>query len=111
MDTISRVHQIQQTDVFAKWLSNLKDRKASARVPARIESIRQGNSGDSKSLGSGLHELRIHYGPGYRVYFTKKAGLVVLLLCGGNKSSQKKDIKLAHSYWNTFKLETVHADG
>ena len=89
------MHQIQQTDVFSKWLSNLKDRKATARILARIESVRQGNSGDSKSLGSGLHELRIHYGPGYRVYFTRKAGFVVLLLCGGNKSSQSKDIARA----------------
>jgi putative addiction module killer protein len=89
------MYQIQQTDVFAKWLSKLKDRKASARILARIESIRQGNSGDSKSLGSGLHELRIHCGPGYRLYFTRKAGFVVLLLCGGDKSSQSKDIARA----------------
>jgi putative addiction module killer protein len=89
------MYQIQQTDVFAKWLSKLKDRKASAKILARIESIRQRNSGDSKSLGSGLHELRIHYGPGYRVYFTRKAGLVVLLLCGGDKSSQSRDIARA----------------
>lgn len=89
------MYQIQQTDVFAKWLSKLQDRKATARILARIESVRQGNSGDSKSLRSGLHELRIHYGPGYRIYFTRKSGLVVLLLCGGDKSSQSKDIARA----------------
>ncbi|NND83025.1 MAG: type II toxin-antitoxin system RelE/ParE family toxin [Gammaproteobacteria bacterium] len=91
------MYQIQQTDVFAKWLTRLKDRRAAARVLARIESIRQGNSGDSKSLGPGLHELRIHFGPGYRIYFTRKSGLVVLLLCGGDKSSQSKDIARARS--------------
>lgn len=64
------MYQVQQTDVFSKWLSKLRDRKAIARILARIESLRQGNTGDSKSLGSGLHELRIHFGPGYRVYFT-----------------------------------------
>lgn len=89
------MYQVQQTDVFARWLSRLKDRKATARILARIESVRQGNSGDSKSLGSGLHELRIHFGPGYRIYFTRKSGLVVLLLCGGDKSSQSKDIARA----------------
>lgn len=89
------MYQIQQTDIFSKWLSRLKDRKATARILARIESVRQGNSGDSKSLGSGLHELRVHFGPGYRIYFTRKSGLVVLLLCGGNKSSQSKDIARA----------------
>jgi putative addiction module killer protein len=61
----------------------------------RIESLRQGNAGDSKSLGSGLHELRVHFGPGYRVYYTRKAGLVILLLCGGDKSSQSKEIARA----------------
>jgi len=89
------MYQIQQTDTFSKWLSRLKDRKATARILARIESVRQGNSGDSKSLGSGLHELRVHFGPGYRIYFTRKSGLVVLLLCGGDKSSQSKDIARA----------------
>ena len=89
------MYQIQQTDIFAKWLSKLKDRKATAKILARLESLRQGNTGDSKSLGSGLHELRVHLGPGYRIYYTRKSGLLVLLLCGGNKSSQSKDITRA----------------
>jgi putative addiction module killer protein len=99
------MYQIQQTDVFAKWLSKLKDRRASARMLARIESLRQGNAGDSKSLGSGLHELRIHFGPGYRIYFTRKAGLVVLLLCGGDKSSQSKDIARARDILSELRAE------
>jgi putative addiction module killer protein len=87
-----QMYQVQQTDVFAKWLLKLRDRKAIAKLLVRIESLKQGNLGDSKSLGSGLHELRVHFGPGYRVYFTRKSGLLVILLCGGDKSSQSKDI-------------------
>lgn len=99
------MYQVQQTDVFSRWLSKLRDRKAIARILARIESLRQGNTGDSKSLGSGLHELRIHFGPGYRVYFTRKAGLVVLLLCGGDKSSQSKDIARARDILSELRAE------
>ncbi len=99
------MYQVQQTDVFSKWLSKLRDRKAIARILVRIESLRQGNTGDSKSLGSGLHELRIHFGPGYRIYFTRKAGLVVLLLCGGDKSSQGKDIARARQILSELRAE------
>lgn len=99
------MYQIQKTDIFSKWLSKLRDRRAIARILARIESLRQGNAGDSKSLGSGLHELRIHFGPGYRVYFTRKAGLLVLLLCGGDKSSQSKDIARARDILSELRAE------
>tara|TARA_R110002072_G_scaffold184436_1_gene340984 strand:- start:2448 stop:2738 length:291 start_codon:yes stop_codon:yes gene_type:complete len=94
------MYQVHQTDSFAKWLSKLKDRRAIAKILVRIESLRQGNTGDSKSLGSGLHELRLHYGPGFRVYYTRKSGLIVLLLCGGDKSSQSKDIAHARRIMN-----------
>ena len=94
------MYQVRQTDIFARWLVKLKDRKATARLLARIESLRQGNAGDSKSLGSGLHELRVHAGPGYRVYFTRRSGLVILLLCGGDKSSQSRDIARARKILN-----------
>lgn len=89
------VHQITQTDLFSKWLSKLKDRRAVARVLVKIEALRLGNAGDSKSLGAGLHELRIDYGPGYRIYYTRRSGFVVLLLYGGDKSSQGRDISRA----------------
>ena len=94
------MYQVHQTDSFAKWLSKLKDRRAIAKILVRIESLRQGNTGDSKSLGSGLHELRLHYGPGFRVYYTRRSGLIVLLLCGGDKSSQSKDIAHARRIMN-----------
>lgn len=87
--------QLRQTEVFFTWLSRLKDRSAKARILVRLESARQGHFGDTKSLGAGLHEMRVHFGPGYRMYYTRKAGLVVLLLCGGNKASQGKDIARA----------------
>ncbi|MFT6039051.1 MAG: putative addiction module killer protein [Candidatus Azotimanducaceae bacterium] len=99
------MYQIHQTDIFAKWFSKLKDRKAIAKVLIRIESLRQGNTGDSKSIGSGLHELRIHFGPGYRIYYTRKAGLVILLLCGGDKSSQSKDIAHARKIMMEVRAE------
>ena len=99
------MYQVQQTDIFSKWLSKLRDRRGTARILARIESLRQGNNGDSRSLGSGLHELRIHFGPGYRIYFTRKAGLVVLLLCGGDKSSQSKDMARARNVLAELKSE------
>lgn len=99
------MYQVQQTEVFSKWLSKLKDRRATARLLVRIESLRQGNSGDSKSLGYGLHELRVHFGPGYRVYFTRKAGLVILLLCGGDKSSQSRDIARARKILSELRAE------
>lgn len=99
------MYQIHQTDNFAKWFSKLKDRKAIAKILIRIESIKQGNFGDSKSLGSGLHELRLNIGPGYRVYYTRKSGLLILLLCGGDKSSQSKDIARARKLLNELRAE------
>lgn len=101
------MYQIHQTDIFAKWLAKLKDRKATAKILVRIESLRQGNTGDSKPLGSGLHELRIHFGPGYRIYYTRKSGLLILLLCGGDKSSQSKDIFHARRILSELRAERL----
>ena len=89
------MYQIRQTAVFAKWLANLRDIKGQARILARLESCRVGNLGDTKRVGARIHELRIHIGPGYRVYFTKRRNMILLLLCGGNKSSQARDIERA----------------
>ena len=99
------MYQVKETDIFRKWLSKLKDRTAIVKVLVRIESLRQGNIGDSKSLGSGLHELRIHFGPGYRIYYTRKSGLILLLLCGGDKSSQSKNIAHARKILTELKAE------
>ena len=87
--------QIRQTSNFAKWLAGLKDIKGKARILARLESCRLGNLGDTKAVGDGIRELRIHVGPGYRVYFVQRQKVVLLLLCGGRKSSQSRDIEKA----------------
>ena len=89
--------EIRKTDVFARWLDRLRDIHARARVQARIERLAAGNAGDVNPVGEGVSELRIDYGPGYRVYFTKRGREVVLLLAGGDKSTQSSDIKAALS--------------
>jgi putative addiction module killer protein len=86
---------MKKTDVFVQWLDELRDIRARARVQARIERLAAGNPGDVKPVGEGVSEMRIDYGPGYRVYFTRRGNEVVILLAGGDKSSQDTDIKTA----------------
>ena len=88
-------YQVQQTDVFSKWLAKLKDRRAVARILARLESVRLGNIRDAKSLGRRLYELRIHSGPGYRLYFTMRSDTIGLLLVGGSESRQESYVDRA----------------
>ena len=90
-------------DPFHKWLKSLNDRVARARIRVRLNRLRLGNFGDCKSVGKGVNEIRVDYGPGYRVYFGKSKTTIVILLCGGSKESQSKDIQLAHAYWADFK--------
>lgn len=86
---------VRQTETFRKWERKLKDRKARAVIAARIFRLANGLPGDVSPVGEGISELRIHYGPGYRVYFSRRGDDLVLLLCGGDKSSQSRDIQLA----------------
>ena len=86
---------IRKTDVFVQWLDRLADIQARARVQARIERLVAGNPGDVEPVGEGVSELRINYGPGYRVYFKMRGRDLVILLAGGDKSTQAKDIKMA----------------
>jgi putative addiction module killer protein len=86
---------ICKTETFAKWIDGLQDIRARAHILVRIERLAAGNPGDVKPVGEGVSEMRIDYGPGYRVYFKKIGKQVVILLAGGNKSSQSKDIKTA----------------
>ena len=102
-DTIWDMFTVLRSDSFDKWLTKLKDAKGKARIVARIRSAELGNLGDVKSIGKGVNEMRIHYDPGYRVYFTRRGRLVILLLVGGDKSSQKRDIKRAITLANTIK--------
>ena len=87
--------EIRKTETFAKWLDELDDVRGRARVLVRIERMAAGNPGDVKAVGKGVSELRIDVGPGYRVYFTKRASAVVILLAGGDKRTQAHDIELA----------------
>ena len=86
---------IRKTEVFAQWLDGLPDLQARARVQARIERLAQGNPGDVKPVGEGVSELRINYGPGYRVYYKQRGRELIILLAGGDKRTQAKDIKTA----------------
>ena len=87
--------EIRKTELFARWIDGLKDLRARARVLARIERLAGGNPGDVAPVGEGVSELRIDYGPGYRVYFKQTGRELIVLLAGGDKSSQAKDIKTA----------------
>ena len=87
--------EIRKTATFAKWIDGLRDIRARARVLARIERLAGGNAGDVKPVGEGVSEMRIAYGPGYRVYFKKRGRSLVILLAGGDKGSQKRDIDTA----------------
>ena len=87
--------EIRKTELFARWLDGLRDVRARARVLARIERLAAGNPGDVGPVGEGVSELRIDYGPGYRVYFKRRGQKLIMLLAGGDKGSQAKDIKAA----------------
>jgi len=89
------VIEIRKTRVFAKWLDGLRDVRARARVLVRIERLAEGNAGDVKPVGESVSEVRIDYGPGYRVYFTKRGHEVIVLLAGGDKRTQETDIRQA----------------
>jgi len=89
--------EIRKTDAFARWLDNLRDLRARARIQARIERMKAGNPGDVAPVGEGVSELRIDYGPGYRVYFKKRGRELIVLLTGGDKRTQARDIKIALS--------------
>lgn len=87
--------EIRKTEVFARWLDDLRDLRARARIQARLERLAAGNPGDVKPAGEGVSELRVDYGPGYRVYYKKRGQALIILLAGGDKSSQAKDIRVA----------------
>jgi putative addiction module killer protein len=88
---------------FHKWLTSLKDLTARAKIRVRLNRVRLGNFGDCKPVGKGVNELRVDYGPGYRIYYGKSTTTIVILLCGGSKKTQAKDIQLAQAYWADFR--------
>ena len=89
------MNKIEVTDEFDKWLKGLRDPQAKERIFERIRRLRDGNPGDVKPVGKGISEMRISYGPGYRLYYTQRSRTFILLLCGGDKSTQKADIARA----------------
>lgn len=98
------IYETDQGDTpFSSWLDSLRDREARARIKKRLDRVASGNFGDYRSVGDGVFELRIDCGPGYRVYFVKVGIPIVLLLCGGDKSTQNQDIVQVKQFWADFK--------
>ena len=94
--------EVRQTKEFSAWLRGLSDANALARVVARIRRMEQGNPGDIRSVGAGVMEIRIPYGPGYRIYYLQRGPQLVILLCGGDKRTQQRDIKRAQMLAETL---------
>jgi putative addiction module killer protein len=97
------VIEVVQSATFAKWLSKLDDRRARARIQVRIDRLALGNPGDVKPIGSGVSEMRIDYGPGYRVYFTQRGPIMAVVLCCGTKRTQQADIRRAIEIANDWR--------
>lgn len=98
------MYSLKKTSEFDKWLKKLKDKKAKAKILIRLQRIEsQGNFGDCKALGEGVSELRVHYAKGYRVYFKEYGSKIILLLIGGDKSSQTRDIEKAKQLWERYR--------
>ncbi|NPT53353.1 type II toxin-antitoxin system RelE/ParE family toxin [Paraburkholderia elongata] len=87
--------ELKQTETFRKWRSRLKDERARALIASRLDRLAFGHAGDAEPIGQGISELRIHYGPGYRIYFHRRGNTIIVLLCGGTKRGQSKDIEAA----------------
>ncbi|MCU7243386.1 MAG: type II toxin-antitoxin system RelE/ParE family toxin [Microcystis sp.] len=88
---------------FAQWLDSLRDAKTKTKIAQRLDRVNLGNLGDHKSVGEGVYELRIDYGSGYRIYFGQIGTTIILLLCGGDKKTQAKDIEIAQKYWQDYR--------
>lgn len=95
--------QVRETEEFSAWMRDLRDPWARAKIAVRIDRMALGNPGDVAPVGDGVSEMRIHYGPGYRVYFGRVGRTIVLLLCGGNKATQASDIKAAKALFGSMK--------
>jgi putative addiction module killer protein len=92
---------------FNEWLDTIKDTRTQDRIQTRLERLEDGNFGDCQTVGGGIFELRLHFGAGYRIYFGQIGNTIILLLCGGDKSSQARDIERAKTYWLQYKAENL----
>ena len=108
---VRRYRTAAGAEPVTEWLAQLEDRKAGARILVRIERMALGNFGDAKALRAGVWELRVDYGPGYRVYFAREGKVAVILLCAGDKRSQDKDIGRAIELWQEYKSRRKHKPG
>jgi putative addiction module killer protein len=97
--------EVRQTAIFRKWLDGVADRRAAVRIAQRIVRLEAGLVGDAKSVGGGVSELRVDYGPGYRVYFVQRGRVLIMLLCGGDKRSQRRDIVRAKALAADLEVE------
>lgn len=97
--------EVRETDTYARWFVSLRDERAKARIVARIRRLSLGHFGDAKTLGAGFGELRVDYGPGYRIYFARRGDTLVLLISGGDKSRQKADIERARALAARWELD------
>jgi putative addiction module killer protein len=97
--------EIQRTEIFRDWLKDLRDGVAQARISKQIDRLALGNPGQSRSVGEGIVELKIDYGPGYRAYYVTRGTVLIVLLCGGDKSSQDKDIRRAKKIASELEVE------
>ncbi len=105
---------VVRTDEFDSWLQRLKDQRGKSRILRRLDRLAQGNPGDVRPIGKGLSELRLNVGPGYRIYYLQDGEVLILLLCGGDKSTQQKDIKKAHQLaaeWSADKQKAEEKEG
>lgn len=103
VNTVSEYTDEHGHSPYSEWINNLRDPVTQARIAIQVARMRLGLFGDARPIGEGLSELRIHHGPGYRVYYGKQGKRIYLLLCGGDKSTQAKDIKRAKAYWKDHK--------
>jgi len=94
-------------NVFREWLHSLRDLQARARIRVRLNRVRLGNLGDCKTVGEGVLELILDFGPGYRVYLGQDGDVLIILLCGGDKRTQARDIRIAKEYWQSYKRRTA----
>ncbi len=106
MDAVPREIREYRTEEgktpFGEWFESLKDVRTQARIDARLNRLRCGQFGDAKAVGGGVHELRLDFGPGYRVYFGQSGRVLIILLCGGDKRTQARDIARAQAYWASY---------
>lgn len=105
------IHEYTRPDgssPYADWLASIRNKTVQARIIMHVDRLELGLFGDSKPIGAGLSELRVHFGPGYRVYYAKESEDIYLILCGGDKSNQIKDIKKAQAWWKEYKLRNRH---